>query len=74
MDVCKNCSFFNFKVDAGNGAFGECRNPKNQKALRISFAKCDPDIVTVDAKKEINNYAPILLQEDIMGCVNFESR
>lgn len=38
--ICGNCKFWNFTVDAGNGAFGECQNIKNGvKIIGLSFLK-----------------------------------
>ncbi len=68
---CKNCSHFNFKVSGTNGNFGECLNPKNEQAMKISMAKCD---ITHKDREEVNEYGYILLNEDVMSCSNFESR
>ncbi len=71
-NTCKNCKHFNFKVGTDNGNFGECLNPKNEKAYYTSVVKCDTELVTHEVRKEIKEYSDVYFNEDFMSCINFE--
>ncbi len=76
--TCKDCDWFNWKVTTDK-SYGECINPKNgdEKAMYVSATKLDFEKFGADihvVREEIKNYAVIMFDEDIMGCVNFEPR
>jgi hypothetical protein len=74
---CGTCKSWDFKVDGGNGAFGNCYNKEVQKNVRISARRCQFAKVVKSKEdlyaiwEELDNYAEIQFEENNFGCIHW---
>jgi hypothetical protein len=81
--VCRNCKWYNFKVDGGDGAYGECLNKKvdHYISLRGDIGNFVKGETTNEGADNFNNvvntmhkHSNVWFNEDTFGCIHFEKQ
>ena len=73
---CGDCKHWNFKVDGGNGAFGQCLNPAMRANWWIDTKHCKfwnmkhPEGLAMN--NDIYDNAAVQFEENF-GCILFEA-
>lgn len=79
---CKDCIFFNFKSSSDARNYGYCLNDENVDKEYV-YVSVNPGLLELkgmtrelydEVREYFRKYECRRLNEDIMGCINFEKR